>query len=304
MPASSLVVALHGSSPALLRARLRSAAAPLHAALAGANAVHLARAQMPPAVFGGDLLDLLGRDLAAVLTGNRQAEPERPHTPAEWLRTDGVPGDRSGAAPDARRPLPATLRRPAPFVPPTASGAATAGRLKDQSFTRVRTNRVLPTTNDWGAAAVDDILRTSGSSAPMPPSVAGAAPALPALTRQLREYGARTRRDRSAGTVAAAASAASPSAGESPAATLRQAREEQHTVAALESLQRLTRAAATEPGAAESRSWPTHHEPPIAEAFRSLRDHDDGSGGSQWDLSKRVADLLRAQARQHGIDLT
>ncbi len=280
MRALSLVVALHGSGPALLRTRLRSSRARLHCALAGATFVQLAGAQVPAALFGGDLLSSLGGHLAAAMVPGDEALPGQRRARDEGVVGDGARRDQVASRLNAHGAPLHTGRRP---VATLAQHRAPRNRVEAHDH--------FPSLS-LGAAKS---LRSAVALAP-----------LPLLARQIQEYAALGRANRLGAIVSTTAPPALPAVPpESRPGALRHSREEAQEYAVLESFQRFTGATLGGRAAPDGPSWRTTPEPaPAPAGFHSHRDRDAAAPRSLWGLSERMADMLRAQARQHGIDLT
>jgi hypothetical protein len=293
-------------------AGLRRETAGLRAATAAAHAVRSAGARFPSAVLGGELLAMMSaqfRELVDRPCGRngseyaRDARREFP-APADVERIGGAWSE-------------ATREHPAP--PKFESSNTARGRLAPDSAGgsprpangAVPANAAFPAPaapTAWESAASQDDLSPAWPSRQLSPSRAQRAGPAGVMARKLRDYW--DLEQRGAISRAAAAPAAEPNGGgrrtaaetESSAPTAQPLRFGQTTFA--ERLQAFV-AGRGEPREHTPRAaW---QESPAAAPDARIRRQASAPGGGispAGDFAEQLADTLRSQALDHGIDLT
>jgi hypothetical protein len=303
MPAV-LVRALNGSGPSVLRTRLGSSRTRLQRVLASVHPVQLASARLPAAVFGGDLFASLGAHLAVALTPGGEPAAERGRHSHTWI-SPPARRERFGSDPDAASNAP---QRGMSNVA-TDHRHATGGVVREADARSRRRDRVhsLPpigTGTSADAHRPGEIAAAPADALPLP-NLIKMAPHVSALVRQIQEYASRVRTNRAAAPAATTVSTPRlpPMSPSTATAAWRQSRDQMRD-SAHDVLQRFTGLSAGE-RAADAPEWPLAPEAgPSRQTSRDVRDAGGDAVASPWALSDRIADVLRAQAREHGIDLT
>lgn len=321
MATSPVRFLLKASGPAQLRRRLRAARARLQQAAGVGRGLNRVATRIPSAVFGGDLLATLSGHLKDVLTPpSRSSEANAPRhrgVAADCTESAVRPSVRQGQAAMSQlvehprwssRAASGRVGIPAAFSTLSRNGESTlaafdelAADILDAPITRTERHEIRERANKPWPDSTPDVATNPGSQ-PVP-SVLG---------KRIREYseltGAQSRRqpvmalpDLVPGTPRdASAPATRPS-------HPRSLWPDRASKAVADTLQRFTGASfPNQNEILESAAQPTRQTAATSHPHALAPEHDADTvnRGSLRDLSDRMADVLRTQALQHGIDLT
>ncbi len=312
------------TGPARLRAELRRRTRPLAELLAASRSPRALGAGIPRSALGGDLLDLLGRRFELAMLGGEETAAGPTDRPPSGGRGGWI-----GGGPRRGRPPAAAMAAAAPGVAAAAGGAPSPGRRRGAlpppgapsssppTPALPEPSPASPDVRSRSAATVPGRAPGVQPQTPEPPLAAAATrrPApLSALERALGEYrrlsdAERTAAAGSVGPASPPVALPAPRSRPSPAGP---------TLAA---------------GTRSPGSWPQRTGRQVAEKARRLPlsgvapppsetsavtagdgveiknvFHIEVAGGERDegadDLADRIADVLRLQAQQHGIDIT
>jgi hypothetical protein len=310
------------TGPGILRSKLRLETKPLRAVLAALDGARSLRSKLPRSLFGGDVLGIMSSRLRELIqedeppqvissaTGARSLTLDDPRDPA---RSRGPLVDSRAATPESSRrllvPATAEFQRRGPIgMPPsqTATPSATGSFAAVQSQER--------TSVDWETAS------SESRRHPLPlhtleQSRSGEARLVTRslLAKKLDQYWEMSQPARLTGTTpdkAAVGGANAPAPGASPSTPLSFGQSRALTRPSWPDLVGRHVAQKVPASGSSSSSKRAVATPGVSEKLEiqnvfNIEVRSEGPGaGSDGDLSERIADILRDQALQHGIDIT